>query len=231
MKKALAIRHVSYEDLGSWEGILAGSGYEVNYRDAGLDDLTAVSPLAPDLLIILGGPIGMHQMSEYPYLATEVGIARRRIGADLPMLGICLGSQIMAHALGADVSVAERDEIGWAPVELTPAGRDSPLAHLDSIPVLHWHGDRFDLPKGARRLAATPLCPNQAFCCSSNLLAMQFHPEVNWPHFERWLIGHAHTIHERGESVTHLRMESERNCRLLEPAAGHLLKDWLSELR
>lgn len=230
MKTALAIRHVSFEDLGSWEGVLAAHGYAVQYREAGLDDLGALDPLAADLVVILGGPLGVYQEADYPYLGDEIALARRRIEADRPTLGVCLGSQVMARALGAEVSIAERDEIGWAPVELTEAGRASPLAHFAGIPVLHWHGDRFELPAGAERLAATAACPNQAFRLTPNLLALQFHPEVNWPEFERWLIGHTRALAARGTSPARLRDASRRNCAALEPAAARMLGEWLAHL-
>jgi len=231
MKTATTIRHLGFEDLGSLAPALERHGYAVDYRDAGLDDFSAIDPLAPELLVILGGPLGVYQAPDYPYLATEVEIARRRIAAGLPTLGICLGSQVIARALDAEVIVADEDEVGWAPLELTEEGRASPLRHLEGVPVLHWHGDRFHLPAGAERLAATPACPHQAFRAGPNLLAMQFHPEVKWPEFERWLIGHTRSLQERGEDVTRLRADSERNCAALEPAAANLLADWLGGLR
>ncbi|MGH8128913.1 MAG: glutamine amidotransferase [Gammaproteobacteria bacterium] len=230
MKTAIAIRHVGFEDLGSFAPVLEAQGYEVQYREAGLDDLSAIDPLAADLLVVLGGPLGAYQEADYPYLTTEIEIARRRIEASRPTLGICLGSQIMARALGAEVIVAEQDEVGWAPLELTAEGRASPLAHLEGVPVLHWHGDRFELPAGAERLASTPACPIQAFRMSNNILAVQFHPEVCWPEFERWLIGNTRSLAERKESIPRFRIEGTRNCAALETAATRMLVEWLTKL-
>lgn len=230
MKTALAIRHVGFEDLGSFAPVLEAHGYAVQYREAGLDDLAAFDPLAADLTILLGGPLGVYQEADYPYLATEIEIARRRIDAACPTLGICLGSQIMARALGAEVLVAEEDEVGWAPLELTAEGRVSPLTCLQGVPVLHWHGDRFELPADAERLASTPACPNQAFRMATHVLALQFHPEVSWPELERWLIGHTRALTERKESIPRLRAECKRQCAELEPAVACMLSDWLGEL-
>jgi len=230
MKDAIAIRHVAFEDLGSFAGVLAENDYATRYLESGVDDLTALDPLAPDLVVILGGPLGVYQETDYPYLSAEIEIARRRIEAGRPTLGICLGSQIMARALGAEVLVAEEDEVGWAPLALTAQGLDSPLNHIEAVPVLHWHGDRFELPAGAERLASTPACPNQAFRFARHALALQFHPEVNWPDLERWLIGHTRALTERDASITQLRAESARNCAVLEPAAQRLLADWLAAL-
>lgn len=230
MKNAVIIRHLGFEDLGSFAAVLDEHGYAARYVESGVDDLTALEALDPDLVVILGGPLGVYQEADYPYLAHEVEIARRRMEADRPTLGICLGSQIMARALGAEVIVAEQDEVGWAALELTDAGRASPLAHLEGTPVLHWHGDRFELPSGAERLAATPACPNQAFRLSPNVLAVQFHPEVRWPDLERWLIGHTRNLTDRNESIPRLRAASRRHCAELVPAARRMLSDWLSGL-
>ncbi len=230
MKTATVIRHVTFEDLGSYAGVLREHGYAFEYRDAGVDDLQAIDPLAADVLIILGGPLGVYQEADYPYLSREIEIARHRIEAARPILGICLGSQIMARALGARVIVAEEDEVGWANLDLTPEGRRSPLAHLDDTAVLHWHGDRFELPEGAERLASTPACPNQAFRVGRNILATQFHPEVWWPELERWLIGHTRALTERNAAVPALRSESALRCAELQPAAQRMLGDWLEGL-
>lgn len=230
MKDAVAIRHVAFEDLGSFADVLAEHDYSVRYLESGVDDLATLDPQQPDLLVILGGPLGVYQDNDYPYLHTEVDLARRRMEVSRPTLGICLGSQIMAHALGAKVLIAEQDEVGWAPVELTADGRGSPLWRLDGTPVMHWHGDRFELPPGAERLAATSACPNQAFRVSQNVLGLQFHPEVRWPELEQWLIGHTRSLSDRDESVPRLRADSERNCAHLVPAAQQMLADWLEAL-
>lgn len=229
-KTAVVIRHLVFEDLGSYADVLAEAGYRLRYLEAGVDDLDALDPLAPDLLVILGGPIAVYQENDYPYLAAEIELARRRIAADRPTLGICLGAQIMARALGADVSAGETAEVGWAPLELTGEGRNSSLRHLENVRVLHWHGDAFALPAGAERLAATPTGPNQAFRLSANVLALQFHPEVRWPDLEFWLIAHVRSLRAGGRSVPELRDASKRYAGELVPAARLLLEDWLGSL-
>jgi GMP synthase (glutamine-hydrolysing) len=190
-KHALAIRHVHFEDLGTFAPVLAAHGYEIVYADVGLDDLAAIREAAVDLLIVLGGPIGAYEEEHYPFLTAELALIGRRLKANRPILGLCLGAQLMARALGADVKPGPAKEIGWGPVTLTEAGLAGPLRHLGSEPVLHWHGDAFTLPDGAERLAATEICPNQAFSIGPNVLAFQFHPEAAVEGFERWLIGHA----------------------------------------
>jgi GMP synthase (glutamine-hydrolysing) len=162
-KRALAIRHVHFEDLGTFAPVLAAHGYEIAYVDAGLDDLGAIREAAVDLLIVLGGPIGAYEEEHYAFLTAELALIGRQLRANRPILGLCLGAQLMARALGADVRPGPAKEIGWGPVTLTEAGLAGPLRHPGSEPVLHWHGDAFTLPDGAERLAATEICPNQAF--------------------------------------------------------------------
>ncbi len=155
---ALAIRHVPFEDLGSFATVLRERGFAVAYRDAGLDDLGAPDLANADLLIVLGGPIGVYETREYPFLKGEIAVVERRLKAGRPVLGLCLGAQIMAKALGARVFKGKRKELGWSPLELTDSGRKSALAELGGRrAVLHWHGDTFDLPREAELLASTRL--------------------------------------------------------------------------
>ncbi|GIX49415.1 MAG: GMP synthase [Candidatus Tectimicrobiota bacterium] len=231
MKTALAIRHVPFEDLGSFAAVLAEAGFAVTYLEAGLDDLQAVAPLAPDLLVVLGGPIGAYEEDAYPFLRHELALLERRLAAGRPTLGICLGCQLMARALGARVYPGPRKEIGWAPLQLTEAGRRSCLASLAETPVLHWHGDTFDLPAGATRLASTPLYANQAFAWGEAALGLQFHLEVTAQGLERWFIGHACEIGATaGLSVVQLRADTARWAPRLAQQGPACLRQWLQQL-
>ncbi|WP_242480705.1 glutamine amidotransferase-related protein [Rhodovibrio sodomensis] len=159
---ALALRHVAFEDLGLLAPLLAERGIAARTLDAGVDDLAAVDPLGNDMLVVLGGPIGATDDAAYPWLADELRLIERRLAAGRPTLGICLGAQLIARALGAACYPAPAKEIGWAPVELTEAGQASCLAPLgEGTSVLHWHGDTFDLPSGVTHLAATEICQNR----------------------------------------------------------------------
>jgi GMP synthase (glutamine-hydrolysing) len=178
-RTAIAIRHVHFEDLGAFDVVLRRHGYAVHYCDAGIDDIAGVDPLAPDLIIVLGGPIGVYDELAYPFLGHELALLERRLAAARPTLGICLGAQMIARALGARVYPAPAKEIGWGELQLSEAGRNGPLRHFTGVPVLHWHGDTFDLPQGAELLASTEICPNQAFSFGRRAFACQFHPEVS----------------------------------------------------
>lgn len=233
MKHAVAIRHLAFEDLGSLEPILRDRGYRVTYLEAGVDPLSGLDPLQPDLLIVLGGPIGAYEERTYPFLRDELTLLERRLQDDRPTLGICLGAQLMARALGGKVYAGPTKEIGWAPLQLTEAGLQSPLAPLAAggVPFLHWHGDTFDLPEGAFRLASTPLYENQAFGWGSRGLALQFHIEVTSRAFERWLIGHACEINATpGVSVAALRESAAVHGPALEAGSFVVWREWLERV-
>jgi len=229
-KSAVAIRHVHFEDLGAFAEPIREAGYAIQFVDAGLDDLSEVDPVGADLLVVLGGPIGAYEDDKYPFLADEIDLLERRLPARRPTLGICLGAQLIARALGGRVYPGPAKEIGWAPVALTEAGRAGPLRHLEGGPVLHWHGDTFDLPDGADRLASTQLCVNQAFAWGRNALAFQFHPEVEATSFERWLIGHAVEIAGAGLSVAGLRADAARFANAAAERGRASLADWLRQV-
>ncbi|MGO4714157.1 glutamine amidotransferase [Bradyrhizobium sp. 2TAF24] len=229
-KTVVAIRHVHFEDLGTFAPALADAGYTISYRDAGVDDLSALATEDVDLLAVLGGPIGAYEDDKYPFLVDEIALIERRLAAGRPTFGICLGAQLLARALGQRVYPGPAKEIGWAPVTLTEAGRAGPLRHLEGVAVLHWHGDTFDLPDGAARLASTAVCRNQAFSIGANTLALQFHPEVEARTFERWLIGHTSELTQAGLAPAALRADT----RALAPAADRhgraCLDAWLQGL-
>ncbi len=233
MKTALAIRHVPFEDLGSFGRVLVDRGYGVAYADAGLDDLGAIDPRGPDLLVVLGGPIGAYDEESYPFILDELRLREKRLAGDLPILGVCLGSQLMARALGARVYPGGRKEIGWAPLVLTEAGLRSSIRVLgpEETSVLHWHGDTFDLPRGAVRLASTAVYENQAFAWGRRTLALQFHAEATAEGLERWFIGHACEIGATpGVTVAGLRRDTARFSPALERQGQRFFEAWLDEV-
>ena len=143
MLTALAIRHIAFEDLGTLAMAFERYDVAITYVDAGVDDLSRIDPLGPDILVSLGGPIGAYDEHDYPFLIDELQLIEKRLMADRPTLGICLGAQLIARALGARVYPGPQPELGWAPLILSAAGRASPLSALagEQTPVLHWHGD------------------------------------------------------------------------------------------
>ena len=234
MKNATVIRHLAFEDLGSLAEALIQQDYALTYVEAGLDSLADIQPLTVDLMVILGGPIGAYDEQDYPFLLDELRLLEARLQADLPTLGICLGAQLMARALGAKVYPGPEKEIGWSPLELSKEGMHSPLAHLvaEHTHVLHWHGDTFDLPVGSTHLASSSKYQNQAFSWGKCGLALQFHPEVSTRNLERWFIGHACEIGATsGVSVAQLREDTARYAQQLECQAASFWHAWLESCR
>lgn len=228
MKHAVAIRHVGFEDLGSLGDVLRQRGFRITYLEAGVDDLADVDALAPDLLVILGAPIGAYEERTYPFLSYEMHLLERRLRVDAPTLGICLGAQLMARVLGGRVYAGKKREIGWGPIDLSDAGRRSALMHLSGARVLHWHNDTFDCPPDAVHLASTSITSNQAFAWRERCLAVQFHPEALHGRFERWLIGHAFEIGSTPDcSVAALREDARRYGPQLQRHASLLWQAWL----
>lgn len=230
---ALALRHLAFEDLGLLAPILARLNYAVSYLEVGVDKLDDGQLRDADLLIVLGGPIGAYETGEYPYLLGELRLIAHRLERDLPTLGICLGAQLMAAALGAKVYPGVGKEIGWGAVELTDAGRDGALACLaqSGARVLHWHGDTFDLPAGATRLASTKLYENQAFSFGRNGLGLQFHLEADPRRIEKWLIGHAGELAQAKISPSELRGATAQTVRQAETQAQVVFSRWLGQIR
>lgn len=219
------VRHVSFEDLGTMERLFASWGLSFEYLDPPGADLARAADAT--LLVVMGGPISVNDVERFRYLGDEVALIKKRIERGLPTLGICLGAQLIARALGATVAPMPGPEIGWAPLTLTEAGRASPLRHLTS-PVLHWHGEAFELPTGCPSLASTSKCQNQAFAVGAHTLALQFHIEVAEEHLARWLVGHIHELDHLGASLAKLRDDARRYAARATAEGADLLSAWWS---
>ncbi len=234
MRTALALTHVPFEDLGSLAEELSARDIKVQTVDACTADLRAVDVLTPDLLIVLGGPIGVYETEAYPFLQWELELLHQRLAQHSPTLGICLGAQLMAAALGAPVYPgAEGKEIGWAALlpgaDATACPAIAELLNPD-LSVLHWHGDTFDLPRGAAHLAASARYPNQAWSIGENILGLQFHPEVLTVALERWYVGHASELAAARVDVPRLRSEGRTFGPALYAAARPFWRRWLDGL-
>jgi GMP synthase (glutamine-hydrolysing) len=231
-RSAIALRHVAFEDLGLLAPVLEREGWDIAYRDASMDDLDDALLRNADLLVVLGGPIGVYEADSYPFLAGEIALIEQRLSRNLPMLGICLGAQLMAKALGARVYPGPVKEIGWGRVELTGEGAASCLSPLqeDDAAVLHWHGDTFDLPDTAQRLASNQHYQNQAFTHGRNALALQFHLEADPHGLEQWYVGHTAELSHAKMSVPALRAETAKLAPGRAALADRVFSRWLREL-
>ncbi len=229
-KTCLAVRHVAFEDLGLLGPLLAARGYDVRYLEAGVEPLEPNTLVAPELVVVLGGPIGVYEAETYPFITDEVAAVAVRLRANKPMLGICLGAQIMAAALGGRVAPGPVKEIGWTPLTLTAAGKASLLGPLAAVPVLHWHGDNCKLPVGCEVLAATAHCPVQAFSRLPSQLALQFHIETEPAQIERWLIGHTVELGKAGIDPRSLRDQARLHGAATAAAGVAVLSAWLDSV-
>ncbi|MCB2109001.1 MAG: glutamine amidotransferase [Rhodobacteraceae bacterium] len=234
MTSVLAIRHVAFETLGILEDIFADRGWNYGYAEAGTAQWATLDPMASDLVVILGGPIGATDDATYPFIAHEIAFIEKRLAARKPILGICLGAQMIARALGAQVYPGPAKEIGWSPLFLTGAGHTSPCRHFtaDQCFMFHWHGDTFDLPEDAVNLAFTEACAHQSFVWNDIALAFQCHPEVRAREIENWLIGHAVEIAATpGVTVTQVRADTIRYGAAMERQGRACFEEWFDTIK
>lgn len=187
--RVLVFQHVPFEPLGTLDPLLRDAGFRVRYVNFGRDPAARPRLSGYDGLIVLGGPMSANDVEGYPNLATETGLIREAVAAEKEVLGICLGAQLVARALGGSVAPAPEKEIGWHEVTLSEAGRrDEVLGEFAPVQrVFQWHGDNLSLPPGGAGLASSPVCPHQAFRVGESVLGLQFHLEVNEALIERWL--------------------------------------------
>ena len=175
--RVLAFRHVPFEGLGLIAPALAARHIEVDYAD-----LYQTGAATPDIgrydgLIFMGGPMSVND--DLPFVHQELAFIRQAVARRQPVLGICLGAQLIARAMGATVRRNSAKEIGWYGVQFTPAAEaDRLFGGLSRETIFHWHGETFDLPPGAELLASSDLCRNQAFRAAEHVYGLQFHLEV-----------------------------------------------------
>ena len=181
------LQHADFEDLGCIAPWLAANGHQVSgtrlYAGEAPPDSSAF-----DALIVMGGPMNIYEYERHPWLRGEKALIRSAVDAGRRVLGVCLGAQLLADVLGGPVTRNAYSEIGWFPLDLTPAGRRSPLfADLPQrFTGFHWHGDTYALPPGAECLAGSEACAQQAFALGQQVLGLQFHLEVSRANAEEW---------------------------------------------
>lgn len=231
MKKGLIIRHVPFEGIAGFRQPVEAAGYELDRIDVTDPEFARVNFNTPDLLILMGGPMGVYERDANPWIDCEIDRLASRISLGLPTLGVCLGAQMIAAAMAAKVYPGPVKEVGFAPVALNAAGADSPLRHVANVPVLHWHGDSFPLPEGAELLASTDAYHHQAFRSGPEVLALQFHAEMGEDErFEEWLDGADDYVGQAGLTVDQLRGQHGRHGPAAVAAGRAMIAEWLKGL-
>ncbi len=224
----LIVKNVFSEGPGTMADHLEQEGIPSTVRDL------SIGETAPGLdsfthLLIMGGPMAVYEMNSHAYLAGEASLIDRAIKANKHVMGVCLGAQMIAHVLGAKVYPGPQKEIGWYEVTLTPEGRGDPLLSQLQLPgkntaqVFQWHGDTFDLPAGAVRLASSDLFPNQAFRFGDRVYALQFHIEVTPSIVRDWLAS------EHGIDFPRIASDSDRIYSAYRDRAGKFYKRFFRE--
>jgi GMP synthase-like glutamine amidotransferase len=187
--RLLMIQHVACEGPGLLHDLLEQNGWETDIRCMDIPGITLPENLnGYDAFIILGGPMGAYEEERYPYLYIVENLVLEAAARDIPTIGICLGGQIIARSLGAEVAPNPVKEIGWSLIKILDEGKTSRLFHgaPDFLSVFQWHGDTFALPEGAVLLASSQECKNQAFVYHDHIWALQFHLEVNPDMIQSW---------------------------------------------
>lgn len=227
-KNILVIRHMYSADLCSLETVFKEYGFNITKVEGFSTDIAKINPLDYDAVIVLGGAMGVYQTDLFPYLNDEMELIRKCVAADHPMLGICLGSQLTAGALGQKVYKGTNGrESGFMDIELTEAANATPMRHFhkSKTKIFQWHGDTFDLPPEATLLASSSQYQNQAYQIGNNIFATQFHPEVDNNSISNTLVECCNEV-----DVKALRKESEANLPILVQQlrlfAQDLLKHW-----
>ncbi|MBI4596771.1 MAG: gamma-glutamyl-gamma-aminobutyrate hydrolase family protein [Candidatus Omnitrophica bacterium] len=185
----LVIQHVPHERLGTFEPIFMQSGLTIRTLNAA--DTQAIWPKPDDAngIVSMGGPQSVYEQRKYPWIKKELAFLEEAIAAKRPILGVCLGAQMLAAALGAKVTKNPQKEIGWYPLMREPGADGDPMWDIfgQTETVFQWHGDTFALPKGAVQLASSPLCAQQAFRYGDNAYGVQFHVEVTEAIIRAWM--------------------------------------------
>ena len=203
--KLTALKNIEIEDLGTFREAFTRRGIEVEELKAYEGEIPETGKF--DILVVLGGPMGVYEEDKYPFLKEEKELIRKALSEGKKVLGICLGAQLIADVLGGKVYRGEwGKEIGWKPIY--------PQDHLeilyrDEINVFHWHGDTFELPQGAVRMASSAMYRNQAFRVGNRAVGLQFHMEVTPEGIERWIEAYREELLAENISPDEIRSKPE----------------------
>lgn len=184
----LIIKHIDIEGPGTLGDYLKEQGIPFKIVELGAGEQLPVDLKGINAVVVLGGPMNVDEEAKYPFLTAEIAFIKKAVDQQIPFLGICLGSQLLAKACGAAVGRSPVKEIGWYTIQLTPEGSQDKLfkGYKPEDPIYHWHGDMFQIPPGGKLLATAPGCPHQAVRVGKNAYGIQFHVEVTDKSIKEW---------------------------------------------
>jgi GMP synthase (glutamine-hydrolysing) len=216
MRKVLVFQHVAHKILGTLNPTLKEHGLRIRYLNFERTPDISLTIEKYDGLVILGGSMGVYEAETYKHIKVEMRLIEEALKKDIPILGICLGAQMLAHVLGADVRKAHQKEIGWYDITLTKEGLSDPIfSHFQKTEkIFQLHGDTFDIPQSAIHLASSDIIPSQAFRYGNKVYGMQFHLEVDRAMIHRWM-DNKNNLQEIAQSngqfsIENIRFETEQ---------------------
>lgn len=226
LKRVILMRHSDTNTMGDLEAVLRAHQVSYSYASAHRmtdDEFDSLEQTPIHGVIVMGGEMCANDTDKHPFLVRELRFIQDMVARKIPLLGICLGAQLLAKAMGSTITRNAVKEVGWTPITLTPAGQTDPVLSAlgEDTPQFQWHEDTFSLPDGAIHLAQTPDCQNQAYRLSPQTYGVQFHPEVSREQIRQWLDVSKRLPAERKaeiwtESETHYAAYHTRSAELLD---------------
>ena len=228
MSDVIVLQHVACETIGTVDGSLAERKLPFRYVRSFEGESVPREMGDSPALIVMGGPMGVYEENRFPFLREELGLIESALRAGRPILGICLGSQLLAKALGAEVKKGPRKEIGWHRVRLSGAGRADAVfgGAPEEFTALHWHGDIFDLPKGAALLASSEMTDRQAFRWGRNAYGILFHLEITEPMLREWVSNFAGELAAEKLDGAAILNEAPRRLEAMRPIGADVFGRW-----
>ena len=233
MPRVLVFQHVAAEPLGTLDPLIRRRGHRIRFVNFEREPDAQPQVDRYRGLVVLGGPMNVEDQAQRPHLQTELSAIEAMLKQGKPVLGICLGAQLLAHVLGAPIARIDMPEIGWYPVQKTDAGQADPvLTPLQpETPVFQWHGCRFDIPSDAVHLARSPHCEQQAFRHGDNAYGFQFHLEMDEPLIERWLANPAYREELADSGLPHdehaIRAQTRQHIASMQQQADAVFNNFL----
>ncbi len=228
MGKILVLQHHRIETLGTIADALDGAGFSYDCVRTFAGEPVPRDLAGADGLVIMGGPMGVYETDRYPFIRDELALIESALKDEKPILGVCLGSQLLAATLGASVRRGSAKELGWYPVRMSAEAKEDRLLRdaPETFMALHWHGDVFDLPRGAVALASSQMTPLQAFRYGEKAYGFLFHMEVTAEAISAMVREFSDEVREAGADGQRIIAEGERHLPSLSALAARVFSRW-----